>query len=260
MTTIYNAVLIKYAGGHTYVDRAGGGPRRELYIEMGTITDRQQARELGAQFLALSRDSFEDEAVSAQFRPIDVVSGSEFQMGDSVLGARVNGATYTLTEDGGATASMDLGDRRRIRLDALNRQLQRAGAGMSTEFGAPAPASATTGGGDNSLPPPFSQSGDTLQERTSPPWPVPRPFRLSWVHLEVDEAGWLDTRVRVLRRRRGVNGGNATVLANVTLPAGDFVKVQAVGLDFAAGDRLLYRLVQDGGAKELSVKSVGAFP
>lgn len=252
----WNAVLIRYAGGHTYVDRAAGATRRELYIEMQQVTDRQQARELGAQFLAITAEVSTTTAVQGLVRSIDSVPGAGFQLMDKVGGETLQGMAFTLTPTGGAQVNLELGDARQAKLDALARQVQRAGTGTTSELAAPRTSSPVQGSGSDSYPPPFSCNGDKLTTRMSPPWPCPRPFMLSWLEAEVREAGWGSTRGIVVREPR--TGANE-LLGSVTIKGGDKRAVAVIGKMVMPGDVIYMGFPTEGGVKDATLTMRGAF-
>jgi hypothetical protein len=243
MTTVYNAVLVRYANGHTYVDRSNGAGRRELYIEMGGITDEDQARSLGAQFLALSRDEITTVAEQGIVRATDQIPGLAFGLADHIDGDMVQSVTSSLDGDGDAMVTMELGDSRRIRLEALNRQMQRAGAGMRSEFSAPARTEQDQGAGTDTTPPMWSQSGEAIVT-ISPPWYAPRPFHASWLELGAEEVGDL-CRVAIMR--------NDTVVGTATLGNGDKRSVTIIDRGWQTGDRMvLWCQVAGDGVEGLS--------
>lgn len=252
----WNAVLIRYAGGHTYVDRANGGVRRETYIEMQQVTDRQQARELGAQFLAIMGESSSTTAAQGVTRSFEPVPGAGFRLLDTVGGELVNGMGFTLTADGGAQVNLELGDQRQQRLDALARQVQRSGLGTTSELAAPRTNSPAQGGGSDSFPPPFSHNGDRMTSKLSPPWPCPRPFMLSWIELEVKEAGWASSRAIVVMDPKS---GPNRQLGSVTLPGGDKRAVAKVGKMVMPGQVLYFGFPLEGGIKDATLTPRGAF-
>jgi len=252
----WNAVLIRYAGGHTYVDRANGGVRRETYIEMAQVTDRQQARQLGAQFLAIMGESSTTTTAQGVTRSFEAVPGAGFRLLDKVGGALVNGMGFTLTDSGGAQVNLELGDQRQQALDALARQVQRAGLGTTSEMAAPRTNTPAEGGGSDSMPPPFSHSGDRMSTRLSPPWPCPSPFMLSWIELEVKSAGWASTRaIVVMEPKTGPN----VQLGSVTLDGGDKRAVATIGKMVMPGQMLYFGFSREGGVKDATLTPRGAF-
>lgn len=244
MTTVYNAVLVRYANGHTYVDRSAGAGRRELYLEMGGITDEDLARSLGVQFLALSRDELTSVAEQGTVRATDQIPGLAFGLADHIGGDLVQSVTSSLSGDGDAMVTLELGDARRIRLDALNRQLQRAGAGMRSEFSAPQRSTQEQGAGTDTTPPMWSQSGLAV-ETISPPWYAPRPFHASWLELGAEKAGTTPSRVAIMR--------GDSVVGTATLGASDERSVTIIDRGWQSGDRMvLWCQVAGDGVEGLS--------
>jgi hypothetical protein len=240
MTTVYNAVLVRYANGHTYVDRSNGAGLRELYIEMGGVQDEDRARSYGAQFLALSRDEITTVADQGQVRATDQIPGLAFGLADHIDGDMVVSVTSSLVGDGDAQVTLELGDARRIRLEALNRQLQRACSGMRSEFSAPARTGQEQGSGTDTTPPMWSQSGAIHTTALSPPWVASRPFHASWLELAAETAGSEPSRVTILR--------NGVVAGDAWLGAGDKRSVTIINRGWQTGDNMLLwlRVVGDG--------------
>lgn len=261
MPTVYNAVLVRYFGGHIDIDRSGSGARLELYLEAGGVRDRDAAKAIGTQFLKLSASSFSTVAEQGEVRSIDGVPGASFDMLDHVAGELLQGATFTLTGSGGATVTLERGDARRAKLDGIARTVARAGAGVTKEYGIPKEGTQPQGGPEPSMPPPFSYGGDDLDPRLSMPWPCPKPLMISWLEVTVKPggAGWADTVVQVLKAPKVIIGSGTTVLGSATLKAGDTKVVLPIGKQLKVGEHLLMALTVDGGIKDLSAKVIGAF-
>lgn len=250
MTVVFNAVLVRYAGGYTYVDRSHGAGRRELFLQMGGVVDEQLARQLGAQFLALSRDEIATVVQQGHVRSIGEVPGIGVELGDKIGANMVVSVTSSLALDGDAQVTLELGDARRARIEALNRQLQRAGSGMKSEYSAPAIKDQAQGSGTDTTPPGFSQSGDIVPA-ISAPWVAPRGYHLSWLEMACAIPGALGSKVEVYRNR--VKVGEAV------LPAGRLRSVTTINRGWRTGDELvLYLSVQGIGTQDLSVTPRGA--
>lgn len=250
MTVVWNAVLVRFAGGHTYVDRSNGAGRRELYLEMGGVVDEQNARELGAQFLALSRDEIRTLAQQGMVRSIDQVPGLAIDLADTISGDPVQSIASTLSGDGDVQVTVELGDARKLRLEAFARQLQRAGSGMRSEYSAPKVDGQAQGSGTDSSPPEWSQSGEAVIS-FSAPWHPGRPFQMGWLDLSCTTAGG-STQVRVVRNRR--------TIATCTLPAGRRRATPVIDALFPTGSELvLVCQVAGAGVEGLSAIPRGAF-
>ena len=84
-----NAALVRYAGGHLYVDVGGTGNRIETYIEMGQVADRDAAEGLARAFLVEASTATSTYAATGETRSIDTVPGLGLRLGDAVAGAGV---------------------------------------------------------------------------------------------------------------------------------------------------------------------------
>ena len=250
-----NAALVRYGRGHLYVDLGGPGSRVETYIEMGQVDDATAAEGLARAYLEEASTATVTYAASSEVRSIDTVPGLGLRLGDAVAGAPLVAPAYTLTDDGGATVTYGTGDARQVKLDALDRQMQRAGSGMTSELAAPKLTDEATGRGEPAVPDPWSFSGEDDDDSLSPAWRVPHPFMLSWVDLVVGDAGWDTTRVHVLAGQ----GSTYNVLATVTLAGGVTRVVQQVGKLVAPPLLVRVRVASPGGAKDLTITPVGAF-
>lgn len=248
MTIVYNAVLIRFANGHTYVDRSNGAGRRELYLEMGGIEDEQLARQLGAQFLALSRDEITTVVQQGQVRAIDEVPGLALSLADTIDDRMVQSLASSITGDGDAQVTVELGDARKQRIDALTRQLQRAASGMRSEFSAPAIDGQDQGQGTDTTPPAFSQSG-AATVTFSPPWIAPRPYHMAHLELAATIPGGA-SKIRVMRNRIYVGEG--------VLPTGDLRAVRIIDRGWNTGDEMiLVCSVAGAGVSDLSATPRG---
>lgn len=250
MTVVWNAVLVRFAGGHTYVDRSNGHGRRELYLEMGGVVDEQNARELGAQFLALSRDEIHTLAQQGLVRSIDQVPGLAIDLADTIAGDPVVSIASTLVGDGDVQVTVEMGDARKVRLEALARQLARAGSGQRSEYSAPKVDGQAQGSGNESSPPEWSQSGEAVVS-FSAPWHPGRPFQMTHLELSCSVEGG-PTQVRVVRDRHTV--------AVCTLPAGRRRALPIVDRLFPTGSELVLVCQLAGvGVQGLSAIPRGAF-
>lgn len=261
MTTVWNAVLIRYGGptgGHTYVDRSDGAGRRELYLEMGGVTDETLARSYGAQFLALSRDEITTLAQQGQVRSISEQPGIGLSIGDHTPdGDMIQSIAAQLTGDGDAQLTVEVGDARRSRLDALNRQLQRAGSGARSEYSAPKLDAQVQGTGNDSPPPTWSLSGELTGSEVSTSWVAPRIFHWSWMELILGTPGSTFSRVELRRR---VTGSRALeTVGSARIEAGDERSVTIWNTPVRTGTEVLLVVTHAGtGAKDLSAIPRGA--
>lgn len=245
---VWNAVLIRFAGGHTYVDRSTGHGKRELYLDLSQILDEDHARSIGARFLALSTDSLENLALQGQVRELDQVPGLSYQPGDRIDGDMLHGMTLTLAGEGDVQVTSDLGDERTLRLERLNRQVQRGASGVVSEYSAPKTSGQATGTGTDTTPPEFSQEQATLA--LSEPWTAPRPYHASWLQVVLTAPGVTTTQVDLMR--------DATRVGTVALSAGDRKGVAIVNRGYVTGQELRMRTVLAGtGAAGLTASVIG---
>lgn len=255
MTSRVNAALVRYGRGHLYVDVGGPGNRIETYIEMGHVDDADAAEGLARAYLAEASTPTTTYAATAEKRSIDTVPGLGLRLGDAVAGQPLVAPAYSLADHGGAIVTYGTGDARQVKLDGLDRQMQRAGSGMTSELAAPKLSDSELGRGEPAVPDPWSFSGEDDDDSLSPVWKVPHPYAFSWVDLVVGEPGWATTRVHVLVG----TGSTYQVLAVLTLAGGVDRVVTTVGKQVAPPQRVRVRVVQSGGARDLTITPVGAF-
>lgn len=245
----YNAALVRYQTGHTYVDRSDGGQVRELYLEMGGIADRQVAREIAARVLALYRSARETVAVSGPVRTsLHVPSGETYQLGDKMDGAMIRSYAVALEGDGLVSITPELDDPLAVREAAIQRQLARASSGLRSEWAKPNVVDPTAGTGTDSSPSEFSLSGQVVTS-LSPAWRAPRPWWCAWLDVQLVTAGAGVTRVDL---RKEV-GGVWPLVAQAVLGSGDTRAIVAVNRGWAAGERLVLSVPEAaGGAADLT--------
>lgn len=223
---ITNCLLIRYRYGHVYVDRADGHARREQYVEMTGVRDRDHAAAIGREILALAAASRVTDARSGEVREIDQVPGIGYRLGDTIDGDLLAGVTVQLTGDGAVSIVHELNDSTLTRQAAMERRLARAAAGITGEWAAPNVDRQPEGTATDTTPPAFSL--EQVAVAISPPWRVPRPFHLSWLEVQLD--GPLLSRTRVITV---VNG--SSVGSPAALNAGDLRAVSVVNRSLHTG-------------------------
>jgi hypothetical protein len=228
MTTVVNALLVRYAGGHVYVDRSDGHVRREQYVEMAGVRDRDHAIALGREVLALSASSRTTDARQGDVRSIDQLPGVGYRLADTIDGELLAGITLTLSGEE-VTIVHEVNDSLKTRQDAMARRLARAASGVTGEYAAPVINRQDTGTGVDTTPPAFSLS--QVQLSFSPAWRVPRPFHLSWLEVVLTNPLTSATRVAVTIDSRPTT--------SVTVDAGDDRAVGVIDLSLATGSQVI---------------------
>lgn len=234
MTITYNAALVRWQGGHLYVDRSGSARQRELYIEMGGVADEDTARGIANQILGLYREARRTLAVQGQVRTVQQIPTVGYQLADRMTGAMLRSYTVSLDGDGLVAVTPEVDDPLQIRLAAINRQLQRAAAGAKSEYARPNIVSQDTSSGTDTEPPEFSLSG-ALTPGFSPAWRAGRPWWCSWLDVNLVAPGATATRVDVIREA----GPSWSTVATATIPAGLSRGLAVVNEGWAAGQRLV---------------------
>ena len=248
MTAQYNAALVRYQGGHLYVDRSGSARQREVYVEMGGVSDADVAERIARTILDLYRAERVTSATSGQIRRMDQVPGVQFQLADKVDGAMVRSYTVALEGDGLVSVTPELDDPLEIRAAAINRQLQRAASGIHSEYARPNITPADSGAGTDTTPPEFSQS-DAVAVSISPAWRAPRPWWCAWLDVQLGTAGSTPTTVLLAREV----GSTWVTVATATLAAGTRRAIAVVDQGWQTGERLVVGTKVAGtGAKDLT--------
>lgn len=244
----YNAALVRYQGGHIYVDRSGSARPREVYIEMGGVTDREVATEIATSVLNLYRSANVTTAVAGPVRTSIQVPGVTYQLGDRVPGgAMIRSYTVALEGDGLVSVTPEFDDPLEIRAAAINRQLQRAASGIRSEYARPNITPVDTGQGTDTTPPEFSVSG-AVTSSLSPAWRAPRPWWCSWLDVQLALAGSSATRVALLREV----GSTWVGVAAATIGAGSKRGLAVVNEGWRTGERLVLVVEASGGGSDLT--------
>lgn len=248
MIARYNAALVRYKNGHTYVDRSNGGRVREVFVEMGGVDDEQDAREIGARVLALYRSASVTRAVSGPVRTVAHVPGVSYRLGDRMGGNMIRSYSITLDGDGLVSVTPELDDPLAIRQAAIDRQLQRAAAGITSEYATPNITDPTTGASTDTAPPEFSVSG-SLVPSLAPAWRAGRAWWCAWLDVAVLTPGMTATRVNLYREV----GSTWNVVATAVIGAGASRALVVVNEGWTAGHRLTLAVATAGaGAADLT--------
>lgn len=254
MTTTANCILLRYEGGHVYVDESDGDPRREQYVEMRGFRDRDHAISVARQILAAGREENLTTTTSGTVRSDTQIPTHAYRIGDKIDGEMIHALTTTSSENGVVTVSPELTSRYSSRQEAISRRLQRAAAGVTGEYAAPSINSQEQGSGNDSAPPDWSLSA--VVESLAPAWIATRPFWLSWVEATIEETGTGITRVTLLRELRG---GTWQPHGTIALSGGVDRVVAPINIGFPVGSKLTW-VVPDAatGALNLTISPRGA--
>lgn len=245
MSGRYNAALVRYQAGHVYVDRSGSDRPREVYLEMGGISDRSVALEIAGSVLDLYREANETTVYAGQVRDADQVPGTTtYQLGDTMGGAMVRGLAISLVGDGLVGIAPETDDPIEVRQAAINRQLQRAASGIRSEYAKPNIVDPDTGSGTDTTPPEFSLSG-AISATFSPAWRAVRPWWCAWLDVQLRVPGSTGTRCYVLRSTTVAPGWE--IVGEAVVNAGDTRGIGVVNRGWSAGQRLVVT-VNDAGA------------
>lgn len=254
----FNCILARYEGGHIYVDKSNGAPKRETYINMLAVKERNVATSLALEILEIANRTYQSEAsdgvVKAQSQIPYVGWSLKRRLGGTGENKMVTGFTATQTDDGFASVTLELDDPLRVGAASLLRKIERISRGAASEYGTPHIHEQTRGGSTDSTPPGFSISGLLTQssERVSPLWVAPRGFWCSWLQVQLRVPGTTRTRVAVARRSQ--DSPWSTSVASVILPPGIYNGIVVVNQGWSAGEGLYLAVPEVGNAAtDLSV-------
>lgn len=254
MTAIrYNAALVRYQGGHIYLDLSGAEKPRELYIEMGGVPERSVALSLTRRILALYQETNTTVAIQGEVRTTVQIPGVGYQLGDFIAGQMIRSYSIDLSGDGLVQVTPELDDRLARRQEILNRQVQRAGAGMQSEYGKPNIVGQEKGSGTDTTPSEFSLSG-AITATFSEAWRAPRPYWMAWLDVQLVTAGTSATKVGVYREV----GPGWVLVASAVIATGATRGLGIVNAGWDAGERLVLGVSVAGtGAADLTATPRG---
>lgn len=257
VVTIANACYVRFEGGHVYVDRSNGAQRREVFLEISGISDRDRAAGIGARWLAALGKSRTTDAYAGTIRAESQVPGAAIRPGDKIDGHMVMSLSSQLVDDGDVKVVPELGDPADDVLHGIQRGLARASKGVRSEYGKPSVKRQNTGTGTDTTPPTLSQSGEVEvtsiggdDGEGSPVWRAPRPIQYTFLEVELEKAGTSTTSVRLCVP----NGSLWLAVASADLVAGEKYIVVTVNRSFPIGSQLVHVVSRAGtGAEGLTV-------
>lgn len=245
---IYNALLIRYEGGHAYLDRADGHVRREAYLELGGVIDRDVALAYGLEYVRQWAGPRYSDAIEGTVLAADQVPTVGYNLGDLVGGKRLRAYTASLTGEGVTSIVPELDEPFDIADAALARRIARAGAGLVSEYARPNVNRQETGEGTDSAPPEFSIDGPVVST-LSPAWTAARPWWGAWLDVNIELPGASPTRVVVARNA----GGLWRAVADCTVGTGNNRGLGRINAGWAIGERLAIIVPTPGlGAQKLT--------
>lgn len=246
-TALYNAILIRYDGGHVYLDRSGSAATREVYAELGQIADRDLVEQFGNRLLDSAAATRTSDAIEGTVLTDDQVPTLGYNLGDLVDGRRLHAYTATLTPEGYASIVPELDDPWDLRDAALARRIARSSPGLTTEYARPAITRQNKGGSTDTTPPEFSLDGP-LTVSSSPAWRATRPWWCAWLDVNIETPGTTQTRVAVARP---TSSGTWLSIATAVVPAGQRRGLARVNQGWTPGQRLIMVIPEagDGAAK-----------
>lgn len=251
--SLYNCALIRYEGGHLYLDRADGHRRRELYIELGGVKDADVALGFARRILANAATVYRSDAIEGTIATRDHVPTVGYGLGDLLAGKRLHGYTVSLTDEGTSVVP-ELDDPWDLAEAALARRIKRTASGIVSEYSRPNITRPDTGKGTDSEPPDFSQDGP-VAPTLSPPWTAERPYWCAWLHLKLAVPGTTPTSVGVGRL---LPGPSIAVVAVATIPAGEREGLARVNAGWNVGEDLIVGVRSAGaGAQKLTASLRG---
>lgn len=250
-----NCALVRYDGGHTYVDRADGHARREVYLELKGVRDLDHARDIAVEVIRHHQQTRETFALRGGVYEAAQIPTTGYGLGDSMDGSPILSLSISGDDLGQPTVVPALGDTYGIWEEAMDRRIARWASGAASEWGAPTTNQQDQGKGSDASPPDISQSG-TVEATLSTPWVVPRPFHVSWLEATLRVPGATPTRVRLYATDLD---GITRPVAGATLAAGDDRAVVVVNRGFPAKWKLILGVDLAGAsAQDLSAALRGA--
>jgi hypothetical protein len=217
-----NVILVAYKTGHVEVSDAvsiAANGRRETYLELGTVEDRDLAIDVATAVLEVQSQRRASVVVDPlpRYAPDGFI---DFQLGDtlSTFGdQRVVGLTISQDDEGRASVIPELKDRVSVREEEVNRWLRRlsdgAMGGATEQASRTYPAPVPVLRGRVLELPPFSYDGVLAPGIISEPYSPTVPQQIVHIVVNLRVAGSTNTGIRVVDEV-----GN--VRCSVTVPSG----------------------------------------
>ena len=258
----FNCVLTRFQQGYTYVDRANGAARREVFISMPGVKYEQNAREISANLLFWTNQVYQttlDEGIALDDDQIPQV---EWTLNKKIDDDWVMGFSASQTEDGYASIVQELKDNAVVNIERIMRRLDRLSLGVESEWGLPNTQNEGSGSDGDTTPPEFSVGG-VLVPAVSPIWIAPRGYWCSWIEASLVGPGSTATRVSVARANPSASGDeyafSSTRVQSLVIPAGATKQINYVNAGWSAGEGLIMLVPSPGtGATDLAVALRGA--
>ena len=138
MFQTYERILVRWRDGHVLVGPWGYDTvRREQFLEVRGIETAEAARELGESLLAVYRDARASRVVAGPVLTSGQRPGQGYRVGDAFDGQVVQAYAITLGDEGITMVTPELGDPIAIRYEQLMRHIERANAGVTSEWASP---------------------------------------------------------------------------------------------------------------------------
>lgn len=256
--SLHNAILARYQGGHIYVDRSGDDPARELYLALDNIRDEDTATALANKYLDAYAALRVSDAIEGMVLDLDQVPVAGYTLGDQLGGKRLNAYTATLVTSGageGLTSVVpEFDDPFDSAIATLNRQIARAGAGLTSEYARPVITTQATGADTDAEPPEFSLSGPVVTG-ISPLWRAKRPWWGAWLDVSVEVADPVAPLTVVLGRftaagETGPSPATLIAVAAVTLAPGKTRGLARINEGWRQGRSLLMAVTSSAGTAQ----------
>jgi len=247
------AILARYVGGHVYV----GGPPREMYLELGGVKSETQAKALCQEVLANQQLVETVTAISGETSLATSLPGAGWGLGDKLDGEMVTTISAVLDDDK-VTITPGLVGTVTIKLEAEERKLQRAAAGVQNLWGTPQYTRETTGARVDTTPPQISFDG-VLKPRYAPIWQAPKAWMGAWMDIVVAKAGWGDTTFVLAKVfQTGPSAGAVVPVCRLILKAGTRRNAVKIPDGWQIGEQLIVYCSKSGGCDTATVSLRGA--
>lgn len=245
------AILIRWAKGHVYVGEKG----HEVFYNIPGITSKEQAIEIGNKIRTVLKLVKTTTALSGPALHGNQAPGAGgMYPGNKMAGSLITSVTVTLGEDY-TTVVPELNDAVTLRLEELDRMVQRAAAGTKSQWSSPTISRQGIGSETDSTPPEFTIDGILSVQRYSPIWKATRHWRCAWLDCNVRKAGWGDTSIMVAKV---FDTGAVVPVKTVVIKAGKKRGLARVNHAWAPGEELILAVTRPGGVEALTVSLRGA--
>ena len=154
MRPVFEVVMMRWERGLLCEPKGAGG--REKFVEVRGVKSEDEARKLAKQLLDAAKASRTTKAVTGHVLTPAQQPGGGFYIADSLDGMQVKSIAVAMDGEGFTTVTPELGDPLADALAAMQRKLDRANAGVQSEWASPFTGKVDDGQRVDSTVPTFS--------------------------------------------------------------------------------------------------------